>query len=195
MDEANNNTPKEGENNNPTAGQQPEQNTSPQAVNVDINAIISQAEIKAMEAAEKKMEAVFKSILEQKGLDAESIKKMTDEWRANQVTPEQTIQTLQGELAKTQSEITDYKDSDILRGHGMTDPEEVAIMLIRIRQIASKKGEDFAPVADEYFKAHPYQKRPAAAAVPGVTGFTPMSPQKNEKDMTYAERYKLKHNT
>jgi len=79
---------------------------TPTAVNVDINSIISQAETKASEAAEKKMEAVFKSMLQQQGLDTETINKMTEEWRSKQTTPEQIIQGKDAEIQQRDGTIT-----------------------------------------------------------------------------------------
>lgn len=73
--------------------------TPPQAVNVDINQIIKQAEEKAAEVAEKRAEGAFKSMLQQQGLDAETISKMTEEWKSKQVTPEQIIQAKEAEIA------------------------------------------------------------------------------------------------
>lgn len=80
--------------------------TQSTAVNVDINSIISQAETKAAEAAEKKMTGVFKSMLEQQGLDPETINRMTAEWKAKQVTPEQIIQDKDEEIQQRDGTIT-----------------------------------------------------------------------------------------
>lgn len=75
-------------------------------MNVDIQAIISQAETKASEAAEKKMEAVFKSMLQQQGLDSDAIITMTADWKAKQVTPEQIIKTKDEEIQQRDGTIS-----------------------------------------------------------------------------------------
>lgn len=68
--------------------------TQSTAEKVDIDAITKQAEEKATAAAEKKMEVVFRSMLEQNGVDADTVAKMTTEWKSKQQTPEDTIKDL-----------------------------------------------------------------------------------------------------
>jgi hypothetical protein len=173
----------------PTADSQPVQQvqTQPPAVTVDINAITAQAEAKATEAAEKKMEAVFKSMLQQQGLDAESISKMTSEWRAKQATPESEIKRLGDELAAERSKIASYEKAAVLRAHGLTDLEDIEVMTIRIDRLVTD-DKDFSATAAEYFTANPRPTKLPATIVPGVAGFTPMSA--SESDILKAEYQK-----
>lgn len=100
--------------------------TQPQAVNVDIQAILKQAEEKANQVAETKADAVMKSMLKQQGLDDENIKTMLAEWKSNQVTPEQTIQELQTKLElanKKETELT-QREIALLKGVPLNSQEE-----------------------------------------------------------------------
>lgn len=65
--------------------------TQPQAEKVDINSILSQAEAKATEVAEKKADAVMRSMLKENGFDDDTIKTMIAEHKAKQVTPEMIL--------------------------------------------------------------------------------------------------------
>ena len=123
---------------------------------VDTNAIVSQAEQKAVEAAEKKMEAVFKSMLSQQGLDSESINAMTAEWKAKQVTPDMQIQELQNKLAESNAKIATFEKHTTIQSYGVTDPEDIEVLSIRIDRLVTDK-KDFKTVAKEYFDKHPYQ--------------------------------------
>lgn len=78
-----------------------------QQQSVNIDEIEARAAEKATTQAEKKAEAVFKSMLQQSGLDMETINKMTAEWKSKQQTPEQAlaerdrqIEALQAQLAE-----------------------------------------------------------------------------------------------
>lgn len=74
---------------------------------VNVDDIVTRAQAKAEEAAQRKMESVFKSMLEQQGLDSEAITKMTQEWKSKQVTPEklaeQAAKDLETEKAKNEA--------------------------------------------------------------------------------------------
>jgi len=124
---------------------------------VDTNAIVSQAEQKAIEAAEKKMMGVFKSMLEQSGLDPETINKMATEWKEKQITPDMIIQ----EKDKRIAELEDYKSTNekhkIVQSYQVTDPEDIEIYSIRIDKLVTKE-KDFATTAKEYFEKNPYKK-------------------------------------
>lgn len=153
---------------------------APTAVNVDIDSIVSQAAAKAAELAEKKNESVFKSMLQQSGLDDAAIQSMLAEYKAKQVTPEQTIQQLNGDIAARDAQITAFQRRDILRGHGLTDAEEIEVMGIRIERLVTE-GKDFAAAAQEYFTANPRPTKPPASLMFGGAGQTPMT-QTNDLD-------------
>ena len=128
-----------------------------QPANVDTNAIVSQAEQKAVEAAEKKMEAVFKSMLQQQGLDADSINKMTVEWKAKQVTPDMQIQELQQQLEQERIARTTLEKHTAVQSQGITDPEDVEYICFKVDKRVTKT-KDFKTALAEYLEEHPYKK-------------------------------------
>ena len=168
--------------------------TQPAAVNVDINSILEQAQTKAEAAAEIKMVGVFKSMLEQHGLDAEAIKNMTAEFKAKQVTPEQTIQALNDDLAAERSKIAAFEQEKVLHKNGVTDAEDVALYRIRINQLVTE-DKTFAQAATEYFTAHPRSGKVPATVMFDGKGQVPVVAGTTKEDyakMSYADRLKLK---
>lgn len=105
-----------------TVPEQPTQPTAAQPGNtpmmaaqqpqIDVNSIVQMAADKAQAQAEKKSEAVFKSMLQQSGLDTDTINKMAAEWKAQQQTPEETIADLQKKLEEANRAIS-AKERDI----------------------------------------------------------------------------------
>ena len=95
------------------------QTTQSTAVNVDIEAIARLA----AEKGEQKTEAVFKSMLSQGGLDMESIKAMTSEWKSKQTTPEAEIKQRDEMIATLQAEklAEQQKNIAILKGIPLAD--------------------------------------------------------------------------
>lgn len=171
---------------NTNTAAQPEQPTTPtgaaqtaqQPATVDINAIVSQAAQKAAEIAseaqEKKMDAVFKSMLKQSGLDDAAIQTMLADWKSKQTTPEDTIKQLQGDVALRDAELTALKQEKILRSHGLTDDEDIEIYGIRINKLVTD-GKTFEQAAQEYFEAHPRKQKASASATNSGTGRTSMT--------------------
>jgi len=141
---------------------------------VDTNAIVSQAEAKAVEAAEKKMEAVFKSMLEQKGFDTETISQMTAEWKSKQVTPDMKIQELENQLKAERDKNTKYEKTELLKQYHVTDAEDIEVMIIRLDRMVTDQ-KDFATSAKEYFTAHPRSPTPPAQVLTGLAGNAPMA--------------------
>lgn len=143
-----------------TAATQPV--TPSTAVNVDINQIITQAETKAAEAAEKKMTAVFQSMLEQHGLDKAAISTMTAEWKEKQVTPEQQIKAAQEAAAAAQEEVENYKQAEVL------SKKEIPTAFQKLVKFEAKQlmtdGVDFAAAVDLYIAANPLPAMPPAFA-------------------------------
>lgn len=194
---------------NTTTAAQPEQTTTPAgaaqtqstAGSVDINAIVSQAAQKAAEIAseaqEKKMDAVFKSMLKQSGLDDAAIQTMLAEYKAKQITPEQTIAQLTKErddgFAARDAELTALKQEKILRSHGLTDDEDIEIYGIRIGKLVTD-GKTFEQAAAEYFEAHPRKQKASANATNSGTGRTSMTPDGFEdyKKMSPQDKIKFK---
>ena len=95
---------------------QPTQST---AVNVDVEAISRLA----AEKAEQKMDAVFKSMLTQHGLDPETAKNMTAEWKAKQSTPEKELKARDEQIKILQAEklAEQQKNIAILKGIPLAD--------------------------------------------------------------------------
>lgn len=88
---------------------------APQTVNVDINAIAQIAEQKA----EQKMQNVFKDMLKQQGFDSETVNAMAAEYKAKQVTPEQTIQELRQKV-----ELSEQREAALLKGIPLSTDDE-----------------------------------------------------------------------
>ena len=71
--------------------------------------------------------------------------------------------------------ITGYEQREILRGHGLTDPEDLEIYAIRIGKLTNDEI-DFKGAADIYFTKHPFTKPeekpkpPTGALMPGYVG-------------------------
>lgn len=170
--------------------------TQPQAVqHVDADAVVAQAAAKATEAAEKKMEAVFKSMLQQQGLDTSTINEMTKDWKEKHSTPEDTIRQLQGlvqaeqeknatiqqqyqsELQAEREKTASFLQEGILRGHGLTDAEDISVFRIRINQLVTDE-KPFEAAAKEYFEAHPRPTKVPASATFNGSGNTPIAEEK-----------------
>lgn len=121
----------------PTAG-----NTPPQAATVDIEAITRQAVEKATEAAEKKQEAVFKSMLEQQGLDADSINKMVADWKSKQRTPETELAEAKEQLAAEQSKVQKLVQEKAVLAKGI--PDDKASKYLKLAMAYMDEKTDFA---------------------------------------------------
>jgi len=148
------------------------------AATVDIEQLTSQAAAKATEAAEKKMEAVFKSMLQQNGMDAESINKMTAEWKAKQQTPEQAMQELTGTNAALAGQVQDlqYQISAISKGISA----DRAPKYIKLAESYLGEDGDFGKALDAALVDFPIAmqqvaaQEPAAAQLPvGVSIYQP----------------------
>ena len=114
------------------------QTTQSTAVNVDIEAISKLA----AEKAEQKMDAVFKSMLTQNGLDPETAKAMAAEWKSKQVTPEQMLKEKDDAIAALQAEklAEQQKNIAILKGIPLADEtqaDKVAAALTLARSYVS----------------------------------------------------------
>lgn len=138
----------------------------------------------AQERAERAAATVVKDMLKQQGLDDEAIKTMLKEYKDKQVTPEQALKALEKEkevgFAERDRKIAEYERRDILRGHGLTDAEDIEVMSIRIERLMTKE-KDFATAAKEYFEKNPRPDKPPATAVPGVSGNTPLTATEQEQ--------------
>jgi len=110
-----------------TATPQPEatpqtQSTQSAAVNVDMDTIVRLAEEKAVQ----KMDAVFKSMLTQNGLDPETAKAMTAEWKSKQTTPEQVLKAKDDEIAALQASMLaeQQKSIALMKGVPLADESQ-----------------------------------------------------------------------
>jgi len=147
------------------------------AAAIDINSIISQAEAKASEAAEKKMTGVFKSMLEQQGLDTETINKMTAEFKAKQQTPEQIAAEKDGTITGLTNDNLKLQRQLAAIGKGV--PADKSDKYIALAQSYLGDDGDFGKALDAALADFPIpaQNNPAPAPVPqlpvGVSIFQP----------------------
>jgi hypothetical protein len=183
---------------------------------VDISAIVSQAETKAMEAAEKKMEAVFKSMLSQQGFDSQAITAMTNEWKSKQVTPEQEIIALNIALQAERDTVARYEKANVLHKYGIADENSVEYIGTKtLIERMMTDGKDFQTAAAEYFTANPrtvpqadpqisqnehfpiqqnqaYVQNPIQGIAGQYTLTPPKTPVQQYNEMTPAERITFK---
>ena len=123
----------------PEAKQVTQPGTTPaKAATVDVEAITKVASEKAETAAAKKMEAVFKSMLEQQGLDAGTITKMTDEWKSKQVTPDGTIAELteKNEILTSEKAVLEKRFAAMEKGI----PAELADKYVKLAEAYMDRG-------------------------------------------------------
>lgn len=180
---------------------QPE-STQPQAVNVE--EIISNAEQKAIAAAEKKSRAVFKSMLEQNGYDDEAVNAMTAEWKAKQkpdepVKPQDSeeykallnrMEALEQSNTKAQAKLTERQQFDYLKGKGIP---EGYIEFYHFK--ASKLVKDdvsFEQAAEAYIKDNPVQVPPPQYKTGAGKAIDSGITLDEYKKLTYDERLALK---
>lgn len=133
----------------PTHTATPPVTTPPQAVTVDMDTITKTA----TEAAEKKMQAVFKSMLAQQGLDAETINKMTAEFKAKQKTPEQELQAAQEQLTAEQGEKLALQRRIAALGKGV--PADKADKYIKLAEAYLCEDGDFDKAMDAALQDFP----------------------------------------
>ena len=180
---------------------QPAAPTQPQTANVDINAIISQAETKASEAAEKKMTGVFKSMLEQQGFDAEAISKMTADWKAKQVTPEQELKQRDDTIGQLQRQLEDEKQEKIALSKGVplsSDDEPTKEKVNACLTLAKSYVSDtvtFEQALDKALAIINFEQKQDAKAIPRFDSSGNKDPiaNKDTKGLSYMERLKLKN--
>lgn len=142
--------------------------TPPAPASVDIEAIAA----KASEKAEKKMESVFKSMLEQQGFDADSINRMTKEWKDKQRTPEQEIRERDAQISELENMIkSGAVRQELLKLRADANMLE---LLMAKADMAAIKIEDMQPVGAEQVAAD--LKKNFAKAF-GITN--PPAPGKN----------------
>lgn len=125
--------------------------TPPQAANVDIDKITQDAAQKAIEAAERKTEAVFKSMLQQQGLDAETINKMTAEWKSKQKTPEDIAKEKDEEIMRLTGELTAAQNRADAAAKGIPSDKIADYVTLA----AAQEGKDFAEKLDTVLAKFP----------------------------------------
>lgn len=171
------------------------ENTQPQAVNVDTDAIVSQASAKATEQAEKKMQAVFKSMLQQEGLDTETINSVTAEWKAKNKPAEpekpqesEEYKTLLGRLealeqtnTKAKAELVERKQLDYLKSKGIPE-SHIDFYQFKASKLV-KDDVSFEQAAEQYIKDNPIQSPPPEYA----TGKSKGVENPTEKDEAMAK--------
>lgn len=142
----------------------PPQAAPAQAATVDMDAIISQASAKAQEAAEKKTEAVFKSMLQQSGLDVETINEITRERKEKQQTPEQAMQELQGKLAAETARSEALQQQMVAVGKGV--PADKTGDYIALANARMTDGVTFEQALEKALEAFPVEKPKNEAILP-----------------------------
>lgn len=152
-------------------------NTPPQVASVDEAAIIAKAESKAMEAAEKKMEGVFKSMLAQQGLDAETITKMTDKWKEKQRTPETDLQEAREALAAEQAKNQALERRTLARDRNV--PAEKVDKYVKLAESYMSEDVDFAAALDLALADFPIAQGPPPVYAAG-TGSQPLNGKPDE---------------
>lgn len=155
--------------------------TQPQVVNVDEDAIIAKAQTKAEEAAGKKMESVFKSMLEQQGLDAETINKMTEDWKSKQVTPEDLLKQKDDSLIQKDATIKELTRQVEVIGKGID--KDKAPKYIKLAESYMDDNTNFEAALDLALKDFPLPTTGAPNFAAG-TG----TAQLNTKENVFAER-------
>jgi len=134
------------------------------AATVDIEQLTSQAAAKATEAAEKKMEAVFKSMLQQNGMDADSINKMTAEWKSKQQTPEQAMQELTGTNQTLTGQVQDLQRQIAAISKGI--PTDKAPKYLKLAESYLDKDGDFEKALDAALVDFPIPTQSAPTPAP-----------------------------
>lgn len=159
---------------NPTPPVQPGNATPPQAANVDMDAITKTA----TEAAEKKMQAVFKSMLSQQGFDSETINQMTAEFKAKQKTPEQELQAAQTLIATEKAEKLALQRQITALGKGI--PADKADKYIKLAEAYLGEDGDYAKAMDAALQDFPITTPAAPGPLPSfgaATGGSPPAPK------------------
>lgn len=154
MSEANTNS-NQAANNTQTTAAAPAQ-TQSAAGNTDVEVMIQRAEQKAAEAAEKKMEAVFKSMLGQQGLDADAISKMTAEWKSKQKTPETITKELEEEKGRLEAENAGLREQMRVIAKGI--PADKAERYIALAKTYPDADKDFDKALENALKDFPLAK-------------------------------------
>lgn len=150
----------------------PVTSTPPQAATVDVDAITRAASEKAEEAASRKMEAVFKSMLAQQGLDSETIAKMTDEWKSKQVTPELQMQEKDAAIAAAKAENETLQRQIAAIGKGV--PADKAAKYIKLAESYMDASTGFDAALDAAIADFPFQKQERPPAYAAGTGTNTM---------------------
>lgn len=120
--------------------------TPSQAATVDMDSLISQAATKAAELAERKNESVFRSMLQQSGLDVETVNKISAEWKAKQQTPEQIAAAKDGTITNLTSDNQKLQRQLAAVGKGI--PAEKSDKYIALAQSYLGEDGDFGKALD-----------------------------------------------
>lgn len=151
--------------------------TSPQTGTVDIDAIVTRASATAEAAASRKMETVFKSMLQQNGLDVDTIGTITAEWKAKnkpeetarpEVSPEskvllERIEKLERANTEQTAQLTEKQQIEYLKswksGELRLPDDQLDFYHFKISKMVGE-GKTFEAAATEYLNANPPQIRP-----------------------------------
>ncbi len=160
------------------ATQTPSQTAHAPAAQVDVDSIVSKAEAKAVDAAEKKMEAVFKSMLQQQGLDADTIAKMTNEWKSKQVTPEQQLQEKDTALTAEKAKNETLHHQIAALGKGV--PADKMARYIKLAESYTDEKTGFEAALDLAIADFPFTKTERPPVYAAGTGSTSMLGDEDE---------------
>lgn len=142
---------------------------------------VSEIQRVANEAAEKKSNAVFKSMLEQQGYTPEEVSAVVKEWKAKQMTPEKEMEMLRSKLVE--SEKTNKENELRFKTIGKGVPADKVSQYIKLAESYSNDDTDFSSALDKAIEAFPFEKPPAVPAasnnVPSFAGPSTGAPDKD----------------
>lgn len=196
----------------PDGIEQPE--VQPQTANVDIDKIVKTA----TREAEKKLMAVFQSMLSEQGFDNDSIKEMTKEWKAKRTTPEQALKEKDGLIAELQkkleetanksdpekdalkAELSSIKQQQFLQGQGVP-ADMIEFYQFKIGKLVTD-DTNFETAGAEFLKNNPLpvveketKETPPPYVVPKQGTVKSVSGMSKEdfKKLSYMDKLKLKN--
>ena len=138
-----------------------------QAAEVNIAQVTKQAAAKAAEAADKKMQSVFRSMLEQQGLDADMVNKLAREWKPK--TAGQAVRERDDAIALLQMENQGYQRQITAIAKGI--PADRAPKYVRLAESYLEEGADFDEALDAAMADFPADF-PAAERMPSFAAKT-----------------------
>lgn len=127
---------------------------------------INVAEIQrvANEAAEKKSNAVFKSMLEQQGYTKEEVPAVVKEWKEKQMTPEKEMALLKEKLSQAEKQNGENELRFATMGKGV--PADKVPQYIKLAESYTNEETEFTAALDKAIEAFPFTKTQGEAVSP-----------------------------